>query len=59
MGELIEESIMFAAALFVLWLAFVFIAARIENLEVRHFVGFLVIVAALIGGIIAFGPSYP
>jgi len=56
---LIEESIMFAAALFVLWLAFVFIAARIENLEVRHFVGFLVIVAALIGGIIAFGPSYP
>jgi len=59
LGELIEESIMFAAALFVLWLAFVFIAARIEYPQIRHFVGFLVIAAALIGGIIAFGPSYP
>lgn len=56
---MIEESIMFAAALFVLWLAFVFIAARIEYPQIRHFVGFLVIAAALIGGIIAFGPSHP
>jgi len=56
---LIEESIMFAAALFVFWLAFVFIAARIEYPEVRPFVGFLVIVAVLIGMTIAFGPHHP